>query len=199
MTEKINTSEAPTTLRQRIEALAAEWEADDPETWDVHPTGVSAAYAAQFSIVTSLRTALAAVDGGQRYDPWAPPTPSAEGREALCEAVVSDIVRVLADHGHRITQDEGEDGLGAALFGVIESALAARQPAPVDVETTTEWAVEAKTLLDGPWDRIFPMPESEAREQIRRAKINAERRGVDPWERLVSRDVTVTLWREVTE
>jgi len=65
------------------------------------------------------------------------------------------------------------------------------------LDTTTEWAVQTQILFDGPWDRIYPMSEADAREQIRRAHINAERRGTDPWERLVSRQVTTTKWKEV--
>jgi len=45
-------------LRQRIADLTDEWDALDPQTWDVHSTGVSAAYAAQYAIVTDLRVAL---------------------------------------------------------------------------------------------------------------------------------------------
>lgn len=44
------------------------------------------------------------------------------------ERVIGDLIDVLREHGHHITQDEGEDGLAAAMHDAITRHYPERRP-----------------------------------------------------------------------
>lgn len=60
------------------------------------------------------------------------------------EGALQAVLRVLADHGHRISQDEGEDGLAVALLDALEPFVTrGRHVAadrPVDAQALATWA-----------------------------------------------------------
>ena len=47
---------------------------------------------------------------------------TSQQEETAAEHAVTRIFRALSQHGHRITQAEGEDGLADAILNIIESA-----------------------------------------------------------------------------